>query len=157
VVECLLTLKRCHDSERAGAQPLRAPLPQAQPLRPAPGSGGGQAAAPAAAGGLAAVLRAQRSSSASPSADSPDINYDQVAQVRVLPRYCWMRAYKLHMAKASSWRASIWGGAGAVSRSTWSAPHCARRCCVCAGQLHILAGECSRPRTAQAAEGAASG
>ncbi len=86
MVECLLTLKRCHDSERAGAQPPRAPPPQAQPLRPAPGSGGGQAAAPAAAGGLAAVLRAQRAGSALPSADSPDINYDQVAQARVPPR-----------------------------------------------------------------------
>jgi len=86
VVECLLTLKRCHDSERAGAQPPRAPPPQAQPLRPAPGSGGGQAAAPAAAGGQAAVLRAPRAGAALPSADSPDINYDQVAQARVPPR-----------------------------------------------------------------------
>lgn len=77
VVECLLTLKRCHESERAKAESLRASLPHDQALHAPPGSAGSQPAS--AAGGLASALRSRRASL--PSAESPDINYDQVAQV----------------------------------------------------------------------------
>lgn len=79
VVECLLTLKRCHEAERQSAEVPRASLPPDSALRPAPGSAGSQQ--PSASGGLAAALRARHTSPVA--ADSPDINYDQVAQV------CW--------------------------------------------------------------------
>ena len=77
MVECLLTLKRCHEAERQSAELPRASLPPDSALRPAPGSAGSQQ--PSAAGGLAAALRARHTSPVA--ADSPDINYDQVAQV----------------------------------------------------------------------------
>ena len=76
MVECLLTLKRCHEADCQSAELPRASLPHDSTLRPAPGSAGSQQHS--AAGGLAAALRARH---ASPAADSPDINYDQVAQV----------------------------------------------------------------------------
>ena len=77
VVECLLTLKRCHEAERQSAELPRASLLPDSALRPAPGSAGSQQ--PSVAGGLAAALRARHTSPVA--ADSPDINYDQVAQV----------------------------------------------------------------------------
>ena len=85
VVECLLTLKRCHEAERQSADLPRASLPPDSALRPAPGSAGSQQ--PSAAGGLAAALHARHASPVA--ADSPDINYDQVAQVC---RDCLVRA-----------------------------------------------------------------